>query len=342
MKFLFIASGRVTPATRYRVEPFVPLLETAGHHCDVAYSFPEKYDYFPSIGWRLSQRLKRNVRHWHAFLAARRNYDAIFIEREVFDDDTSDLEEKFRRRTPRLILDVDDAVFLRHRDKFDRVAEISDVAIAGNRWLAEYLAPRCPQVVQIPTCVRMVEYTQRPESSGESTPVVGWIGTPHNVPFLTIAAPALRQVARELPFRLLIVATDERLHEVDLDGVNVDFRTWSPKRDIADLHEMDIGLMPLPDDDLWMKYKCGLKLIQYLAVGAPGIATPIGVNAEILAGNRVGRAVRNDAEWASALIELLSDQSLRSVLGQAGRQLVREQFSVEANWKKLEAVLLGS
>ncbi|KAA1259672.1 Glycosyl transferases group 1 [Rubripirellula obstinata] len=342
MRFLFIASGRRMPSTRFRIDPFIDPLQSAGHRCDVFYSFPEKYDSLPWLGWRLSQRLKRTVRHWHAFLAARRHYDAILIEREVFDDDTSELEEKFRQATPRLILDVDDGVFLRHREKFHRIAGLCDVAIAGNRFLAEYMEPLCQSIELIPTCIHLAEYPLRPDTSPDRKPTIGWMGTTHNVPFLEVAAPALRRIASEVPYRLLVVAnTDERLKELELTGVDVEFRRWSPDREIADLHEMDIGLMPLPPDQEWMKYKCGLKLLQYLAVGTPGIASPIGVNAEIIGDGLVGRIASDETQWYESIKKLLLDTELRKELGRTGRQLVADQYSIEANWRKLLEVLAG-
>lgn len=340
MRFLFVASGRSTPSTRFRIEQFLPPLRAAGHRCDVAYSFPPKYDYFPWLGWRLSQRLKRMVRHKDAWLARRRKYDAIVIEREVFDDDTSELEAQFRQATSRLALDVDDGVFLRHPEKFETVARMCDVAIAGNHCLRQYLQGLCQQVVLIPTCIDMDQYPQRPRPDASVKPVVGWIGTTHNVAFLSVAAAALRNIARRIPFRLLVVATTaERLPEIDLSGVDVEFRAWDPNREVADLQEMDIGLMPLPDDQDWMKYKCGLKLLQYLAVGSPGIASPIGVNAEIMRDENVGRLAASDQQWEDALAELLTDANLRMELGAAGRKLVQQQFSIEANWRVLEQAL---
>ena len=343
MKFLFIASGRTAPSTRFRIEQFLPALRKAGHQCDVAYSFPEKYDHFRWLGWRISQWLKRRVRLWHAWRAKVNQYDSIFIEREVFDNDTSDLEERFRRLTKRLVLDVDDGVFLRHKEKFDTIAKLSDVAIAGNECLREYLKPLCDEIVLIPTCIRMADYPQKQREPDDAVATIGWMGTTHNVPFLSVAAPAMRSLAQRHRFRLLIVATtDERLPDVDLSGVEVEFRNWDPNREVADLLEMDIGLMPLPDGQDWMKYKCGLKLLQYLAIGIPGVASPIGVNGEIMEGEKVGRSASTDEEWETALEELMTDTDLRLKLGAAGRELVQKRFSVEANWQVLERVLCGS
>ncbi|MEC8557006.1 MAG: glycosyltransferase [Planctomycetota bacterium] len=344
MRFLFIVSGKDVPSTRFRILPYIPILEKNGHRCDIAYSYPQKYDYFPTIGWRLSQLLKRSVRHWHSFLAARRQYDSIVIEREVFDDDTIAMEEKLRKSTKHLVLDVDDGVFLLHPKKFDALARMSDVAIAGNRWLKEYLQSRTPRVEQIPTCVSLAAYPIRNASLQRQDNInVGWIGTTNNVSFLSVAAPALRRLASETTFRLVVVApSDEKLQEVDLSGVDIDFRKWSPETEVDDLRDMDLGLMPLPDGEEWMKYKCGLKLIQYLAVGIPGIASPIGVNEEILADGKVGRAVTNDEEWYQALKELVRNVTLRQTLGQAGRELVEQEYSIEGNAQKLEQILSNS
>lgn len=343
MRFLFVVSGKDVPSTRFRILPYLPLLEQAGHRCDLAYSFPQKYDYFPWLGWRLSQGLKKSVRRWQSWLARIRKYDAIVIEREVFDDDSIHIEEQLRAATERLVLDLDDGVFLLHPEKIDRLARMSDTAIAGNRGLAEYLEPRSRQVVQIPTCVSLSAYPRRATTRQRvHHPYVGWIGTTQNVAFLSVAAEALRGVARRMPFRLVVIApSDEKLRDLCLDGVDVEFRRWSPETEVQDILDLDIGLMPLPAGEEWMKYKCGLKLIQYLAVGIPGIASPIGVNEEILLGNQVGRSASDEGEWKDALVELLSDVELRQNLGTNGRQLVERHYSIEANYRRFEQALTG-
>lgn len=342
MKFLFVASGRKTPSTRFRIEPFLPAIRQAGHRCDVAYSFPEKYEYFPWMGWRISQSLKRCVRHLHVMRAKWVRYDAIVIEREVFDDDSSNIEFELRKATDRLVLDVDDAVFLRHPEKFDRIAEICDVGIAGNSALAEYMMTRCREVVQIPTCVRLSDYPAKNWDAKPGKPVIGWIGTTPNVAFLNDVATALRNLSARVPFRLLVVAgTNAHLRDIDLSGVDVEFRPWHPRRDVADVLEMDIGLMPLPADQQWMRYKCGLKLIQYLAVGIPAVASPIGVNSRIIVDDVTGFLASNDTQWQASLETLLLDVDRRRRLGANGRRLVEQEFSIEANVNKLLSVLSG-
>jgi glycosyltransferase involved in cell wall biosynthesis len=104
---------------------------------------------------------------------------------------------------------------------------------------------------------------------------------------------------------------------------------------------MDIGLMPLPADQDWMRYKAATKLVQYMSIGIPAVASPIGVNATILRDNSVGFAASHEDEWFESLRSLLLDADLRQQMGKAGRALVESKFCIEANIDRLENVLKG-
>ncbi len=79
--------------------------------------------------------------------------------------------------------------------------------------------------------------------------------------------------------------------------MSVRFERWQANQEIEHLHQMDVGIMPLPADREWMRYKAATKLITYLAVGIPAVASPIGVNADILQGERVGFAAETTEQW---------------------------------------------
>ncbi len=189
----------------------------------------------------------------------------------------------------------------------------------------------------------MQRYRAKPPTDGHRKPVIGWIGTGPNVAFLQVCAAALRRLATERDFQLLVVASsDEHLASIDLRGVDVQYLPWSAEREIEDLHRMDIGLMPLPNDQDWMRYKAATKLVQYLAVGLPAVASPIGVNAEILEGNRAGYAVSSEEDWFESMRYLLDHPEQRQAMGRLGRELVQNRFSIEANAPVLSQVLCGS
>ena len=103
----------------------------------------------------------------------------------------------------------------------------------------------------------------------------------------------------------------------------------------SDLSAIDIGVMPMPDDE-WSRGKCGLKALQYMALGIPAVISPVGVNREIAGGGAAILASTQD-EWLAALRSLIADAELRSRVGAAGRARVEERYSVAAaatSWER--------
>jgi glycosyltransferase involved in cell wall biosynthesis len=341
MKILFLSSGARVPSARFRILPFISHFRSEGHQCVVAHSFPQKYDYFPWMGFRPSQLLKRSVRWWHWLRCRLQRFDLVFIDREVFDNESTTMEQRFRDACGRLVIDLDDAVFLRYPDKFQTLMKLADLVVCGNRNLVDKVHPLNCSIVQVPTCVDMNDYQQRPAARGDQPPVVGWMGTAGNLKYLSVAAEALRQLSRECQYQLqIVVPADADVGQLELDGVALQHVPWQPAREVQQLHAFDIGLMPLFPNQEWDLYKCGLKLIQYLAVGVPGIAAPVGVNAEILDNDQNGFAAQTSEEWLDALRRLTSDPELRTSMGQRGRQTVAERYSIQANYPVLRNALL--
>jgi glycosyltransferase involved in cell wall biosynthesis len=348
MKFGLVTLGANVPSTRFRFLPYLEPLQQRGHCCRLWNSYPPVYDYFPVIGWRASSAVKTSVRWWQYQQAKWFRPDTIYLERGCFHDPSVWLDDRFRKLAPRFVLDVDDGVFLNFPDKIKHLIEISDHIVVSNQNIYRYAEQFGKPITEIPTCVSLQRYTLRPlakvlEQAVERKVVIGWIGTTPNLRYLEKCAEALRQLARERKFELLVVAPQrEPLREIDLTGVDIRFEPWSPATEIALLHEMDIGIMPLADEQEWTKYKAATKLIQYLALGIAAIASPVGVNAEILKENRVGLAASSTEEWFSGLRTLVDDIELRQRLGIAGRALVESRYCIEANLSTLESVLMGT
>ncbi len=342
MRILFLSSGAVVPSSRFRIVPYVRHFRAEGHTVVVAHSFPQKYDYFPWMGFRPSQLLKRSVRWWHWLRSRLQRFDLVFIDREIFDSESMDMELRFRESCGRLVLDLDDAVFLRYPEKFQRLIPMADLVVCGNRFLMDRVRPLNSSLCHLPTCVEMSRYTCRDyDRVLETDPVViGWMGTTGNLPYLSEAAGALRRLAARRAFELRLVVPDSSaLSRIDLRGVRVVSGPWTAEREITDLQRFDVGLMPLFPDQEWDLYKCGLKLIQYLAVGVPAVASPVGVNAEILDGSQHGFAATTPEEWYDALDLLTGSLSLRRQMGLRGRQAVAERYSIEACYPVLRDAL---
>jgi glycosyltransferase involved in cell wall biosynthesis len=331
-----LISGRHAPASRFRVLQYIPRLQAAGHKCTVAPSIPPKYHGFPLIGTRASEWPRRIFRARDLLGAWWKDYDVVFLERELFSTDFVFFERMLRRVARTLVLDVDDAIFVQHPQKFATLVSLCDCVIVGNRLLHEKVAAEHPFTVEIPTVVDLARYVPRPaDTPRRGRPVIGWTGLASNIPYLEIVAGSLTELSRRLDFEFQVVAENARpLEKLDLAGVRVQFIPWEEQNEIGVLQKFDIGLMPLPDNE-WTRFKCGLKLIQYMALGIPGIASPVGVNADIVRHGETGYLALSASEWAECLGRLLSDPALRQRIGSAAREQIAARYSLDQAAPKL-------
>ena len=340
MRILFLTSGPDVPSSRFRIMQYVPYLEQRGHHCVVAPSRPPKYRGWPWLGNRLSEIPRAAFRTLDWLRAAQSRFDVVVIERELFSSNSTFFERRFRRTAPALVLDVDDGIFLRASAKFQTLAQLADTVIAGNASIADYARQYNSAVVTIPTSLDLARYVFRPPAPVTDRPVVlGWTGTAGNYSQLAAIAEALRGLPDDRHFELRVIAEREPPPELtSLANIDVQFRRWKPESEIDDLRAFDVGLMPLPDDE-WSRYKCGLKVLQYLALGIPAVASPVGVNTEIITHGQNGLLAATTAEWIETITQLAGNHDLCCRLADAGRRVVEASYSVQKNATLLEETL---
>lgn len=346
MRLAFLTSGRWVPSSRFRVHQYLPGLRQLGHDCLVLPSRPDKYDSWPLLGFRLSGCVKR----WHrrGDLVGLRDWrpDVVVLERELFSDASFDVEQALRQISRRLVLDLDDGLFVLHREKFDLLCGLSDHIIVGNQLLAERVRLINPCVTIIPTCVDLKEasgVTPSRSPIGNRPLVLGWTGTAANINYLAALREPLARLAREFPIELRVIAESDRpLRQLGLEqaGIATRFVRWSESNEVADLRPFDIGLMPMPDTE-WTRYKCGLKILQYMAAGVPAVASPVGVNRDIIQHGQNGWLATSSDDWLSILRDLLRDPNRRVSTVASARQTVATGYSVELQLPRLVACLEG-
>lgn len=341
MKILMLSSGDRVPSSRFRMLPYVRHFRASDHRCTLASSIPQKYEWFPTIGFRLSQQLKRLIRYLHWYQSRLRGDEIVIIDREIFDSPSTEFEERFRRTTKRFVLDLDDAVFLRYPEKFEKLTRLADLIVCGNSFIEEWAKERNENTIIIPTCVEMAQYPAKDWSVSEShIPRVGWIGTSGNLRYFEVAAAGLRRLAELIDYELHIIVPElGPLSEINLEGVKIQHVPWRKEIEVEQLRQIDIGIMPLFAAENWDRYKCGLKVIQYMAAGIPAVAAPVGVNASIIDHGRNGFLAESDDDWATHLGTLVSDLSLRRSIGNAARETAAARYSIEANYPRYEAAL---
>jgi glycosyltransferase involved in cell wall biosynthesis len=90
------------------------------------------------------------------------------------------------------------------------------------------------------------------------------------------------------------------------------------------LDEADLFLLPSHAEGL------PVSMLEAMAAGLPVIVTPVGGIPEAIQDGRNGLLAqpRNPEELAAAIRRLLTDEGLRSRLGQRARQTVREHFDI--------------
>ena len=113
---------------------------------------------------------------------------------------------------------------------------------------------------------------------------------------------------------------------------------WSESSEVQAVQSFTVGVMPLQDDP-WARGKCGYKLIQYMACGLPVVASPVGVNCEIVEHGLNGYLATSEAEWLSALSQLRSQPQLREEFGRTGRRKVESTYSLEVTGPRLAELL---
>jgi len=112
---------------------------------------------------------------------------------------------------------------------------------------------------------------------------------------------------------------------------------WSLEKETEQLYSFDVGIMPL-QDALWERGKGGYKILNYMSVGLPVVASPIGINKKLIQDGVNGFLAMNQDEWIEKLSHFIKDFGLCKKLGTQGWKTV-QQYTIEAQLFKLKEIL---
>jgi glycosyltransferase involved in cell wall biosynthesis len=338
-----------SPSQRFRFEQYFEILRNNGHRYTVQnFLNSDNWGVFFKSGNTLVKlaTLIAGFTKRVIVLVKSPMYDFVFIHREAAPLGPPIFEwiiAKVLRR--KIIYDFDDAIWLtdrqhesllfriaKWRSKVGTICKWAYKVSGGNEYLCDYAARFNERVVYNPTTIDTENLHRRvanPVPDQESPKIrIGWTGSHSTLKYLDDIQPVLREILRKYPAAQFIVIAD-RPPSLDV-GLAVKFTPWRRETEINDLLQVDIGIMPLPDDQ-WAKGKCGFKALQYMALELPAVASPVGVNSKIINHGVNGFLCSTPEEWEETLRMLIEDCSLRKRMGKNGRRTVVENYSVLSN-----------
>lgn len=339
--------GALGASSRLRMMQYVPALQSAGIDVEVSPLLDDGYvrDLYantvsiPEVARSYWRRL-RSMRSMDRF-------DVVWMEKEAWPWLPDWLELPLLGRSTRLVVDYDDAVFHRYDahlsplvrgllgKKIDGVMRRADLVTAGNDYLAERArAAGSRRVEWLPTVVDLERYPAPEPANGESVLTVGWIGSPSTADYLREVSAALAPMQAAGLIRCVAIGARPE----QLAGTPFEASEWGEDSEVAQLHGFDIGIMPLPDAQ-WERGKCGYKLIQYMACGLPVVASPVGVNTDIVDPGKNGFLALTPEQWAEGIRTLAMDAGLRRRMGDEGRRRVEQTYCVQAQTGRLVEML---
>jgi glycosyltransferase involved in cell wall biosynthesis len=337
---------------RFRISQYLPYLAAEGIDVTVAPFYDREFFglvYEPRRHARKAVLFVKQAAARVMAVARAGRFDAIWMYREALPLGPPILEWVLSACRRPLLFDFDDAVYLTNTSeanrylaalkfpqKTDWIIARADQVTAGNEYLAAHARTLNRFVQVIPTAVDTDVFAPRTDRPAEGAPpVLGWIGTPTTVPYLRMLADPLQALTRQHPFTLRVSGGSAEFMPAD---VRVEHLPWSLDREVTLFNTCDIGVYPMPDDE-WARGKSGFKAIQFMACAVPVVASPIGINAEIIEHGVNGFLASTPEEWARTLGMLIADSGLRHRIGLAGRRTIEARYSIRVNAPRIAAAL---
>jgi len=337
---------RLGASSRVRCFQYIPFFESQGWEIDVSALFSDRYLQALYGGQsRVIQVLKGYCQRIQTLFKAGK-YDLIWVEKEAFPFMPVLAEYLLFKAGVPYVVDYDDALFHRydkhHRwlirsllgRKIDAVMKHAALVVAGNDYLAERARMAGEQRVEIvPTVVDLTQYKVRQPTNSDLL-TVGWIGSPATSDYLLTLAPIFELLEKDFNVRFVAVGANKSA----MEGTSIKAWPWLESSEVQSIQAFDIGIMPLIDAP-WERGKCGYKLIQYMACGLPVVASPVGVNEQIVEQGVNGFLAKNLKEWEQVLRSLLIDRDLQRRMGNNGRKRVEAWYSLKVQAPRLEALI---
>ncbi len=275
--------------------------------------------------------------------------DVLVFQRQYRPEAMSEML-RWKERGKKIVIDFDDNFFqldphnvanrLYTPEVAERLKELVDAVDAvttATGPLAEVYGAYAKTTLVLPNSLpeRAFDFERRQPDR----PIVGWQGSDSHQEDVKLLRSPLNALSRRYDFEFVTAGYNPRsLFK------RVTARPWikftSELAYFEQFADFSIGLCPLAKT-YFNEGKSDLKWLEYSAMGIPTVASSLEPYREI-EHEKTGLLARNAADWEKHIARLLEDDSLRSELGAAAREHVRENRTIEANidrWRTLYSSL---
>ena len=305
-KLLIVSNNPERASFRQRMAVYIDVLKSNGIDCEV-------------------KQLPSGILSRRKLFLKAKEFDGVFLHKKILNSIDAHYLKKYAKK---IIYDFDDAIMfddkhpekphLKRLNSFRRTAVLADLVIAGNIYLAEHAKKFNSNVEIIPTGLDTKIFNEIAKKTSDRKIRLVWTGSRPTLPNLKEIAPALEEISSRFNNVALRIISDEF---IDLQNIPVEKQQWSLETEPAELVNSDIGLAPLADNN-FTRGKCGFKILQYQAAGLPVVASPVGVNAELIRNGINGFLAITIDDWIEKISSLIANEPLRAQMGPATRQSV--------------------
>ena len=343
---------RLGASSRVRFIQYLPWLQAKDVDVTVAPFFSNDYVRDLQVNKKNKFEVLKAFTSRLCTLLSNRSFDLLWIEKEALPWVPAVLEFAFLPKSIPYVLDYDDAVFHHYDqnsnflvkkllgDKHATLMRGAALVVAGNSYIADFAQKAGAKRVEIvPSVINLDRYQVRDSILRElarAAPRVGWIGQRSTALLLLDYKQIFERLTASCQARFIAVGIDAESLGLPMESI-----PWNEQTEVASIASFDIGIMPLVDEP-FERGKCGYKLIQYMACGLPVVASPVGVNCQIVEHGVNGFLAETPEQWEHALQTLLSSAILRQRMGQAGRAKVEREYCTQITGPRLADLLKES
>lgn len=297
----------------------------------------------------VKKEIKNNIPKFENYIKAFFfNSDIVIIHRSS-SFITNILVNLMKKKKKIIIFDLDDALFevkSWNWSYIKNIIKISDFITVGSHYLYDYSKKYNSKTYLLPSSVDSDLFHPKYRKKNEDNEIIiGWLGAGNNFQLenLKILKNPLNYISKKykIKFRIISALSKDVKNEFINLNCRVDFglEKWVPLYEIPEIiSDFDIGVMPLIDNT-FSRGKCAMKILEYMSMEIPTVASNIGENKYVINQGINGFLASTPEDWINHLSKLIEDSNLRKKIGKMGRKTILEKYSVRIIGDKLYSLI---